>query len=304
MGGTSSEAPISLRSGKQISDCLKRLGHKVLDIDFDISKIEQIIEFKPDMVYMALHGKYGEDGCVQGLLELLNIPYTGSGVMASAISMDKEMAKTVLRSKGITTPNSFILPHEFKESVEEINNKILNLIGGYPCVIKPNNEGSTVGLSIVKSIDDLEPALELASKSGFEILVEQFISGTEVTVAVYGSKEPKTLPVIEIVTKRSLLDWEAKYTPGQTEHIIPARLPESILKGCEDTAINAYKALKCRGCARVDIIVTKDGQINVLEMNTIPGMTDTSFVPDVVNRCGIGIDKFIQMMVEDCLNNK
>lgn len=307
MGGKSSEAPISLRSGRQISDSLRRLGHEVLDIDFDISKLDQIVEFKPDMIYIALHGRYGEDGCVQGLLELLGIPYTGSGVMASAVSMDKEMCKTVLRANGIATPNSLILPQEFKisgqEEVMKLNDKIVNVLGGYPCVVKPNNEGSTVGLSIVKSVDQLEAAIDLASKSGFEILMEQFVSGTEVTVAVIGGKMPKALPVIEVVTKRPLLDWEAKYTPGETQHIIPARLPEETIKTCEETAIGAYTALKCRGCARVDMIVSEDGKANVLEMNTIPGMTNTSFVPDVVNRTGIGMDSFVQMMIEDCLNN-
>ncbi|MBW3623555.1 MAG: D-alanine--D-alanine ligase [Armatimonadetes bacterium] len=249
----------------------------------------------PDVVFMALHGKYGEDGTVQGMLELLNVPYTGSGVLTSALAMNKAMTKRLFKSEGIPTPPFIVLDDPEKAPY----------VADYfalPIVVKPNQQGSSFGMTIVQEKEGLKPAVELALKYDGEALLEKYIRGTEITVAVLGNRDPKTLPVIEIAPKRDFYDFEAKYTPGHTEFHIPARIDPQQAKLAADYALRAHKLLGCRGVSRVDMIMDTEG-IWVLEVNTIPGMTATSLVPKAAAAAGITYsqlcDRLIELALED-----
>ena len=298
MGGNSSEAAVSYKSAANITAVLQDMGHDVVAFDFWPSEIPQLIDYAPDMAFNMMHGRYGEDGCVQGILELLSIPYTGSGVTASSVAMNKHMTKTILDANGIHTPKGILIKKGTVIDIDKLNEDIKSTLNGYPCVIKPNCSGSTVGLTILKEESGLSSAIELAKQEKDDILIEEFISGKEITVSVLGDKP---LPVIEISTTREVFDWEAKYTPGYTEHIIPARLPEQLLLTCQDIAVKTSSALGCMGASRVDMIVCESNDVFVLEINTIPGMTKTSLYPDALSHAGISLVDFANYMIEDCL---
>lgn len=302
MGGTSEEREVSLNSGRAVFEALQEKGYEVESLDFNPKVLGDIEKINPDVVFIALHGKNGEDGTVQGYLELLGIPYTGSGVAASAIGMDKVLTKKILCYEGLPTAEFEVI---FKNGFTPENFDAGSLIErfGLPMVVKPPTQGSSVGTTIVRNKEDLLPAIEKALAFGNEVLIERFIAGTELTVAIIGNEEPKVLPIIEITAQNEYYDYESKYTPGMSTHIIPARIPDEAGKLIEEIAKKAYRALKCRGFSRIDFILDQNGNPYILENNTIPGMTATSLIPDAARAAGISfpelVDKIVKMTVEN-----
>lgn len=301
MGGTSEEREVSLRSGQAVAEALREKGYQVESLDFNPRVLGDIEKAKPDVVFIALHGKNGEDGTVQGYLELLGIPYTGSGVASSAISMDKILTKKILCYEGLPTAEFEII---HKSSFDRKNFAPGSLIErfGLPVVVKPPTQGSSVGTSIVRKEADLLPSIEKALTFGNEVLIERFIAGTELTVAIIGNNEPVALPIIEITAQNEYYDYESKYTPGMSTHIIPARIPDEAREMIAGIAQKAYRALKCRGFSRIDFILDRNGNPYILENNTIPGMTATSLIPDAARATGISfpelVDKIVKMAGE------
>lgn len=302
-GGKSGEREISLLSGTECARALREKGFEVTEIDtVENNLIDKIKNAKPDVIYIALHGRDGEDGCVQGVCEILNIPYTGSGVLASALAMDKSKAKLLYTASNLPTPPSQTLYQGNNTfAIEDIINKI-----GNKCVVKPANEGSALGVSIVNTASELKNAIENAFKFDTEILVERFVEGTEVTVAILGNDNLEALPVIEIVPQDTseFYDFEAKYAAGGSTHIIPARLSDEQIKECQRIALAAHKALGCRGVSRSDLIVDNAGICWLLETNTIPGMTETSLLPDAARKIGIEFNDLCTLLVNLALEDK
>lgn len=279
LGGLSAEREVSLKTGAAIGKALETLGHEVVKFDPKIDGYETLMKSAAEVAFIALHGRYGEDGTIQGILESLKIPYTGSGILSSALCYDKVRTKIFLQHYGVTTPlfALYLASENSKDFIENLKMKA-------PVIVKPNREGSTIGMTIVKKMEDLENALALAAKSGTEILVEDFIQGTEVTVGVLNGK---ALPVIEIAPKSGFYDYESKYTPGKTEYHVPARISVEMEAHLRDLSEKIFSWMGCRGCARMDYILAGDGQPYFLEVNTIPGMTETSLVPKAAKGAGI-----------------
>jgi len=304
-GGKSAEREVSLLTGRQVTRALVEKGFSVTALDLDDNLVTSLKEARPDVVFIALHGKYGEDGCLQGLLDILDLPYVGSGVLASALAMNKAISKKLFRLEGLLCPKDILVSrYALKQPglqtiIEQITKNFT-----YPLVVKPNKQGSTIGLTVVRSFQDLENAVIEASKYDDEVLVEEYISGTEITVGVLGDTEPQALPVIEIRSVTGLYDYEAKYTPGMSEHIIPAEISKHAYKAAQDAAIKAHRALGCRHISRSDFIVTPEDEVYILEVNTIPGMTQTSLVPDAAKAAGIEFSDLIALLVEFALDNQ
>lgn len=285
MGGPSDEREVSLNTGRAILKALQEKGYNAVGIDLEPEHfVSQLQEAGIEVVFNAIHGKYGEDGILQGVLELLKIPYTGSGVLASAMAMDKGVSKRIFIAAGIPTPRSNLYTKEhFKvDLADEIQAEF-----GMPVVVKSAAQGSSIGVNIVEKPEDLSTAIEQAFKYSENMLVEEFISGKEVTVAIIGNNESEALPIIEIVPHSGRYDYHSKYTKGATEYIVPARLADNIANSIQKVALDAFKALGCRGIARVDIMLDKQDRPYVLEINTIPGMTATSLVPKAAAAAGI-----------------
>jgi D-alanine-D-alanine ligase len=250
------------------------------------------------VVFIALHGGAGENGTVQGMLEVLGIPYTGSGVLASALALNKVIAKKLFEREGIPTPRW--LPLRDRERAEAAETIVATI--GLPCVIKPAHEGSSIGITIVRSADEIEDALDLAFQYGVAALAEDYIEGTEITGPVLGNDDPQVLPLIEIVPPTAFYDYYAKYTPGATEEIIPARITEAQASRARELTLAAHRLLGCRGMSRVDMIANAD-DVHVLELQTIPGLTDTSLLPRSAEAAGIPfphlVDRLIELALED-----
>ncbi|GEA15342.1 MAG: D-alanine-D-alanine ligase [Moorella sp. (in: firmicutes)] len=298
MGGPSSEREISLKSGAAVAAALEGLGHEVKKIDLDEEVVAKLKAFAPDVVFNALHGKPGEDGSVQGLLEILGIPYTGSRVLASAITMDKIMTKRILRQAGLPTPDFLNwTAAQYASGCEEVKKRILKDLG-LPVVIKAPTQGSTIGTFIVREEGELATAIEGALKYDPCFMAEAFLPGPEITAAVLGNSDPLVLPLIEIVSHTGFYDYTAKYTPGLSDHIIPPRLPEAVLAAAASLARQAYILLGCRGFARVDMIVAGGQSPQVIEVNSVPGMTATSLVPDAARAAGLDFPTLVQKIVE------
>jgi len=274
MGGLSAEREVSLRTGAAMASELKSRGHNVTVVDLKKRDITPVLKAKPDLVMLALHGTYGEDGVMQGILEFHGIPYMGCGVMASALAMNKIKAKEVMKANGIKTAPWQVL--HSKDAAEKLKLK-------YPCVIKPNENGSSVGVYIVKNRKQAEAAIKKVSAISAEILAEEFIKGTEVSVPVL---KGKALPVIEIVPENEFYDYESKYTDGKSTHIIPARISAAEAKAACAAALKAADAIGCSVYSRVDIIISK-GRPYVIELNTLPGMTSMSLFPESAKAAGI-----------------
>ncbi|MCA6085483.1 D-alanine--D-alanine ligase [Candidatus Endomicrobiellum agilis] len=287
-GGLSSEREISIKSGTAVLNALKKLKLNVCGIDVNRDVAEKIKKEKIDIAYIALHGQMGEDGTIQGMLEILGIPYTGCGVFSSAASMDKDISKRIFRCAGILTPEWKTLK-KF-EAVPEIKK--------YPVVVKPVSQGSTIGVVIVEKVSQFVDALNEVFKYGDEILIEQFIKGKEITVGVLNGK---ALPVIEIVPKGKFYDFKSKYQKGGSQHIIPAGISEKSYKTAQDVSEKVYKIFKCRAICRVDMIVSEDDRVWVLENNTIPGMTETSLVPDEGRTVGYSFETLVLKILESAL---
>jgi len=287
-GGLSAERDVSLKSGTAVHQALVAQGYHAVAIDVghdlaDVLKSEQI-----EAAFIALHGRYGEDGCVQGLLELLQIPYTGSGVLASALAMHKLYSKQTFAANGILTA-----PFRCYRRGESVN--LAELPFGLPLVVKPVQEGSSVGVSIVKEEGQLAAALELAFRHDEEILVEQFIKGQEVQVGILDNRP---IGAIEIVPKNEFYDFEAKYTDGMAEHFFPARLDAALYEKAQQIGLAAHRSLGCRGYSRVDLLVTISGDCYVLEVNTLPGMTSLSLFPEIAGKgAGLPFEKLVATII-------
>ncbi|MGQ9475521.1 MAG: D-alanine--D-alanine ligase [Actinomycetota bacterium] len=299
MGGVSGEREISLRSGTAVAGALRERGHQVLEVDLGPSAIEQLaaLREKVDVAFLALHGRLGEDGTVQGALELLRIPYTGSGVLASALAMDKRMSKRIFRSEGIPVAPDVVLTARDVESVglrRAAEGVALDL--GFPCMVKPNREGSTLGSSRAKNTEELEDALREAFGYDEMVLVERFVQGRELTVGLLG-EEPEALPVLEVVASKGVYDYECKYTKGMTRYLVPAPVPERLAAELQRLAVMAHRALGCEGVSRVDFMVDEEGNAYCLEVNTLPGMTELSLVPKAAAAAGYSFPETVERIL-------
>jgi len=278
-GGQSAERDVSLRTGKACADALVQKGYAVVLVDADRDLAARLREARFDVVFNALHGRWGEDGCVQGLLEVMGVPYTGSGVLASAMGMDKVVAKAMFQAIGIPVIEYRVFPAGGAGAISAAD-----LPFGLPCVVKPSGEGSSVGVHLVRDAAQLGPAcLDAATFKG-DVIVERYVKGAEVNVAVL---DGKALGAIEIVPANEFYDYAAKYTAGTTKYFYPARIPEAHRTRVMEAAETAHRGLGCAGVTRVDFIVPPDGTPYILEINTLPGMTATSLVPKIA--AGLGI---------------
>ncbi|WP_082233970.1 D-alanine--D-alanine ligase [Halobacillus massiliensis] len=296
-GGVSGEREVSLSTGKGVIAALENKGHEVLGIDFNPSKLDELLQLDVDLVFIALHGRYGEDGKIQGLLDMLEIPYVGSGVLASALAMDKAKSKQIFSKEGIHTAVSQAYSIQQFNDIEEITQKIRQEFT-VPFVVKPNQEGSTLGLTIIKDDAQIDEAVKLAAASDSVILVEDFISGREVTVPVIGKQgEEEALPVIEIIPKSEYYDYESKYKPGGSEHIVPAKIDDELTRQLQEHSVKAHQLLGCKTYSRVDFIIDGNNKPVILEVNTLPGMTPTSLFPDSAKVLGWSYDDLIDRFV-------
>ena len=282
MGGRSSEREISLKTGKAVAEGLRELGHEVIEMDLNSNTPCKLLEIKPDKVFIALHGAYGEDGRIQGMLDILGIPYTGTGVLGSSICMRKDITKKLLDYHGIKTPR-WLVP----ENKEEV--KAWNI---FPCIIKPVDEGSSVDLYICNGEDELAETTSNLWKKGKKIMVEEFIKGKDVTV---GLLKGKPLPPIEIRPKKGIYDYESKYTKGKTEYVFleDKELTDQLYK--ISSLINDIFELK--DMARVDFRITDEKEIFALEINTIPGMTELSLLPMASEKMGIDFHELLHIII-------
>ncbi len=298
MGGPSSEAEISRRSGKNIFNALKNLGYinaELVEVDENIAKT--LREKNIELVYNAMHGKFGEDGCIQGLLEVMGIPYTGCGVMASAVCMNKEFTKNVLKEAGIPLIKSVLVRKDesYKEKIKGLK---------YPFMLKPVSEGSSLGMYKVNTPDEMEECFKKSLEYGQDVMVEEYLEGKSVTVGVLEDGEKMfATEILEFRTKTEWYDYEAKYTAGMTEFVLPAELSEEMTKKVKQIAIDAFNACACKGVSRVDFLVTDDMPY-VLEINTSPGMTDLSDLPAQSKAMGIDYDTLVQIILNGASLNK
>lgn len=328
LGGLSTERDISIKSGISVFKALKEINHNPILIDpalgndgffYSLEEVEKIPCFSEldkekynpkkyleslsnpkfdeiDFAFVVLHGRYGEDGTIQTLLEFKGIPYSGSNPKASSIGMDKNLSKIIFAATGIPTPRWTILRDDEVDNFElcdDLRNEF-----GKKMVIKPNDQGSTVGTSIILdgNLDEIHLALKKAAEYSKTIIVENYIEGKEITVGIVGDQ---ALPVIEIIPQSGFYDFEHKYTKGKTEYICPAELPDDVTEFLQDLAITAFKVIGCNGFARVDFRLTDDFQPYVLEINTIPGFTETSLVPKAAMALGIGFPELCQMIIDE-----
>lgn len=303
MGGRSSEREISLRSGEAVYRALREKGYVAWKLDARENFIADLLQNRPDVVFVALHGRYGEDGTVQGLLELLDLPYTGSGVLASAVAMDKIATKRLLLQAGLpTAPFRTVERREFLlKPCEELAEEILAYFRGR-AVFKVPDQGSSLGVYLAGSRREAVEALQRCFGETDQVLVEKFLPGMEVTAAIIGNEEPRVLPLIEIVPAKGSYDYEAKYTAGGSEHIIPPRLDPGLQEEIADLALATYRLLRCAGFARVDLRLDETGRPMILEVNTVPGLTATSLVPDAARAAGIEFPDLVSYLVQLALD--
>ena len=287
MGGLSAERDVSLASGKAVHTALVTQGYNAVAIDVGRDIAQVLAREGVEIAFICLHGRYGEDGTVQGLLEMMGIPYTGSGLLASALAMNKIFAKKIFQAAGLT-----VAPYRVLCRGERFRSE--NLGFSFPLVVKPSQEGSSVGVSIVKEPAQVAAALELAFRYDEEILVEQFIKGREIQVGILAEK---AVGAIEIVPKKEFYDYEAKYTAGMAEHILPAPLASDLYAKVLAAGEEAHRALGCSGYSRVDFLVTEAGECFLLEVNTLPGMTALSLLPEIAQGAGIGFEQLVAKIV-------
>lgn len=282
MGGRSSEREISLRTGREVSKALREMGHEVVELDLTEDLPCKLLDIKPDKVFIALHGPYGEDGRVQGLLDILGLPYTGSGVLGSAVAMDKDITKRLLRSEGIPTPDwACIRKGEGIPSWES-----------FPAVVKPADQGSSIGLKVVEDPQTLERSVKELFGMTEKVIVEDFVEGRDMTV---GLLKGRALPVIEVKPKKGIYDYESKYTKGATEYLFVEE--EDLSKELQEIALKINKLLGLKDMARVDFRVDREGRPYVLEVNTIPGMTELSLLPMACRKIGIDFKELLSIII-------
>jgi len=335
MGGISAERDVSLVSGEAIVEALKSVGHQVMALDTaqaqkllpnqgnflpegikeeppDVTELERkgkqltleaIHSFdfsEVDVVFLALHGGQGEDGTIQALLDLTGKPYTGSGVLSSALAMNKAMSKKIFEREGILTPDWFLLEKSELSDFSCVSERISKSFG-FPCVVKPNDQGSTVGLTIVEEDKGVKEAIQFARKYSNYILVERFISGRELTVGILGDM---ALPVVEIIPEHGIYDYECKYTHGKSNYVCPAKISPERTKEIQTIGLKAFKALRCEDYARVDFRYGDDDRFYCLEVNTLPGMTATSLVPKAAKVMGIDFRELVETIAKLALRSK
>ena len=299
-GGKSGEREVSLNSGRQVAEALNMEKYDVRHYDPAVD-LNRLIADAPDLdvALIILHGKYGEDGTIQGLLELIDLPYIGSGVLSSSLCMDKRASKDIYRYHGLLVPEDLILDGHKKVDIDGIIHKL-----GLPVVVKPTCEGSSLGMSIPGTREELEVGLREALACGRYVIVEEYIKGRELTSSIIGNDNPEALPLIEIMPgdKFTFFNYEAKYVPGASREICPAPVDEETTRRAQEISLAAHKALFCRGLSRTDMIL-RDDNLYVLETNTIPGMTATSLFPQAAKAAGYTfgqtLDRLIELALED-----
>lgn len=291
MGGSSAERAISLRTGKAVLKALRAKHYNAEGIDVNRSIAQTLLKKKIELAFIALHGTVGEDGTIQGMLEMMQIPYTGSGLLASALAMHKGMAKTILRHHGMPTADfQVIQANEIERAGFHQTVKI-----PLPLVVKPIAEGSTIGTSIVTNKRNLRSACREAVRFDQQVLLERFIVGREITTGIVNGK---ALPVIEIIPREGFYNYRSKYTPGSTDYIVPARIGKRTAAKIQELSVRSYHALKCEGVARVDLMLShKRNQPYILEINTIPGMTETSLLPMAAESAGISFEDLVEQIM-------
>ncbi len=293
-GGPSSERAISIRSAAAVRAALRRLGIPHVPIDLTSRVSEPLRQRKINLAFLTTHGTVGEDGRLQGLLDVMGIPYTGSGVLASALAMHKPTAKRLFQSAGLATPRwavvrkgELVLPRTVGMSL--------------PLVIKPASQGSAVGITLARTPSEFRAGLQKSGRLENEILVEDYVPGTEITVGLLGDQ---ILPVVDILPVHAFYDFHSKYAPGGSRHILPSRLPSAVQQKAQEMAATAFHLLGCRHVGRVDLIVDKRGRPTLLEVNTLPGMTDTSLLPDAARAVGLDFDALVVRLLELAVNDK
>lgn len=293
MGGVSGEAAISRATGTAITEALNGLGYHAIAIEYNPRNvISQLKENNVEVVFIALHGKYGEDGTIQSVLELEGIPYTGSGVSSSTITMDKIFSSRLFKQAGIRMANS--LPVYFSDGIENVASSINSYFNKFPVVLKPACEGSTIGIEIVHTNEELIPALERAFAVEKRLLAEAYLDGDEFTIPVFNGK---AFPIIKICPYSGTYDFHSKYTKGATEYLVPAPISDTLAKEMEEMAVKGYKAAECSGVVRFDIRTSADGTPYMLEANSIPGMTSTSLVPKSAAVLGIDFPQLCEKIL-------
>lgn len=301
MGGRSSERDISLKTGQAVHQALIRLGYDAVAVDVTDRLHRDLVDLKVAIAFLSLHGPGGEDGTMQGFLETIGIPYTGSGVRASAVGMHKAVTKTLLASHGIPVAAGTVVREGDRPSLARILREAhLDL----PIVVKPVAQGSTIGVTVVRRAGQWKEALALAHRFDPEAMVESYIPGHEAAVSLVGSAAEgvKALPAIEIVAPEGFYDFSAKYQKGKTQYLCPAPFPPKVLRQVSEFASRTYEVLGCEGAARVDFRITPRGRPYVLEINTVPGMTETSLLPMAAAQVGIGYDALVERILQSALD--
>jgi D-alanine--D-alanine ligase len=295
MGGPSAEREISISSGTGVMRALTTLGYEARSLDFDARFVDAIREIAPDVVFNALHGTGGEDGQIQGILDWLGIPYTGSGVCACALAMDKHLTKKLLAAEGLPTPawDTF-----------DLTGGTLPLLPGslnLPLVVKPRSSGSSVGVSIVRTHEAWSKAMVEAAERTPEVLAEEYVAGREFFVAVLGEE---ALPVVEVISNDEFYSYDAKYKPGGSRHIVPAPIDGDLTARLQTLALSVHRLLGLRDISRTDFIVSKEGRPTILEINALPGMTPTSLVPDEAAQVGLSYEALVDRLVHYALGRQ
>ncbi len=304
MGGRSLEREISLQSGARVVAALEARGHKVLALDLVPKLVDTLRTERPDAVYITLHGKFGEDGMIQELLEFLKIPYTGPGVLASMLAWDKDLTKRLFLTNDIPTPPWVAFSAEAIKDMGAARtlDLVAEQIGGFPVAVKPAEQGSALGLTKIENEGELAEAMLTALGYDTKVLVEKWIEGTEVAVPILdGPDGPEALPAVEIVPKHGLYDYESMYTEGETEYFVPARLPQDVCDRARDVATRVYTSLGCRDVSRIDMVIAEDTTPYVLECSTSPGLTETSVLAMSAESVGISFEEYVDRIVSAAL---
>lgn len=293
------ERDISLRSGRRVARALEELGHEVIALDMAPDLVKRLKGLRPDLAYIALHGKFGEDGTVQGLLDILEIPYTGPDALSSALGFDKVLSKELFLRNGIPTPPFQVLTEDTLQemgAVEALPDIAQHL--GFPLVVKPVAQGSALGVKIVSEPDMLPKAIQSALHYDHRVLIEKFVRGVEVAASILGNDELEPLPLVESVPKEGFFDFDSRYTPGKTEYYCPARLDDSTATKALEVAMRCHRILGCQNVSRVDMIIDEEGVPQVLELNISPGMTETSLLPIAAEAAGMSFRDLVARLVE------
>jgi len=305
MGGRSLEREVSFMSGHRVAEALEEKGHEVVRLDVDENLVENLKSSNVDLAYIALHGKYGEDGTMQELLEILDIPYTGPSVYSSRVGFDKALSKEIFMLEEIPTAPFFALSSgTFKEmGGSALLGNIIRKIG-LPIVVKPACQGSALGIKIARTKEELPNALIAALSYDDKVVVEKYIKGMEISISILGDDNPTPLPIVEIIPKKDFFDFESMYTMGLTDYFVPARISDDMTKRVQEIAIKVHRVLRGRDVSRIDLKIGEDNVPYVLELNTSPGMTETSLLPMSAEAAGISFSELVEKLVGMALERK